>query len=167
MKKIFCLILTSIVLLTGCSQKQTVDNPYEILVDNEIFSYYDTIEDIPEMFSVLDTSVENIINYRKDANQSNIFVDPDGVIRSISIVDDSVVTYKQISVGDNISKIEENYSYINKQHTYYAVLLNGNTEVDPAEPNKEDNWILISYNIEDSKITRITISDAKFAHELR
>ena len=56
-KYLFTFIVISF-LLTGCSsktevQETTINNPYEISIDNEILSYYGNKDSIPKSFDVL------------------------------------------------------------------------------------------------------------------
>lgn len=85
------------------------------------------------------------------------------IIRHIYIVDRDVITYKQISVGDSIDKIEDAFEYEDKVHDVYKVVFNGDTEEKVTNQNKEDDWIWIAYYTDGSEITQIMIYDAKFA----
>lgn len=162
MKKIYITLSLLLLFLCGCSSTQ-VNNPYEICVKNEIFSYYNNKEDIPEFFNVLDISIKN----HQDEN-NNVLVNQDGKIRSISIVDKNITTYKQISVGDNISKVQNNFSNVyTVDDIIYTVTFDGNIEKDNKSTDKKEDWIYINYITKDSIITRIVIYDAKYGSEMR
>ena len=165
-KYLFTFIVISF-LLTGCSSKTeiqeiTINNPYEVAINNEILSYYGNKDDIPKYFNVLDVSTNNLQN-----NSNNILVNDENSIRCISVTNEDVITYNQISVGDNISLIEDTFMYEYKIEDKYIVIFNGNTEEDPTNQNKEDNWLWINYITDGSQITKIQIYDVKFGREMR
>ena len=83
-KYLFTFIVISF-LLTGCSsktevQETTINNPYEISIDNEILSYYGNKDSIPKSFDALDISASNLQN---DSN--NVLVNNENSIRCISV----------------------------------------------------------------------------------
>ena len=165
-KYLFTFIVISF-LLTGCSsktevQETTINNPYEISIYNEILSYYGNKDDIPKSFEVLNISASNLQN---DGN--NILVNNENSIRCISVTNEDVITYNQISVGDKISLIEDAFAYEYKIDNKYMVIFNGNTEENPANQNKKDNWLWINYITDGSQITKIQIYDVKFGSEMR
>lgn len=162
-EKVFFILVVSLFLLSGCSSNEP-DNPYEIMKDTSTLSYYDKRDDIDiEGFNVLEHTIQNIFD--KD---NNIIVNDDGIIRCITIIDDTVKTFKSISVGDKIDKVEEAFDYGHKDgEAYYSVLFNGNTEEDPTSQRKEDTWLWIHYYIDDSKIELIRIYDVRFGRDLK
>ena len=165
-KYLFTFIVISF-LLTGCSsktevQEMTINNPYEISIDNDILSYYGNKDDIPKSFDVLNISPSNLQN---DGN--NILVNDENSIRCISITNEDVITYKQISVGDDISLIEDTFIYEYKIENKYIVIFNGTIEEDPTNQNKQDGWLWINYITDGSQITQIQIYDVKFGREMR
>lgn len=153
MKKLLLLSILLLFSLTGCaetkSQKTTISAPYEILFNNTNLSYYDT-----------ENSISSEI-------KNNILFDTNGIIRCISVTDKTIETYKGISVGDNINKIEDNFSYEYKSGDNYMVIFNNNVEENPTNKNKEDNWIWINYITDDHQITQIQIYDVKYGREMR
>lgn len=163
MKKYFLFLIVSLFLLSGCSSNEP-DNPYEIMKDTSTLSYYDKKDDIDiEGFNILENTPKNVF-----AKDNNIIVNDDGIIRCITIIDDTVKTFKSISVGDEIDKVEEAFEYGHKNgEGYYAVLFNGNTEEDSTSRSKEDTWLWIQYYIDDSKIELIRIYDVKFGRDFR
>lgn len=170
MKKHFLLLTALFFLLSGCSQDKSeeisVNNPYEIAKGTSTLSYYDAEEDISvEGFNILDLNPENVIGIQNQ-NENRIII-KDGIIRCIYIVDKDISTYNDISVGDSIDKIENNYEYEYKTGSYYNVVFNGNIEDDLTNQNKEDNWICITYFTDGSKITSIQIYDVRYGSELR
>lgn len=165
-KYLFTFIVISF-LLTGCSsktevQETTINNPYEISIDNEIVSYYGNKDSIPKSFDVLDISTSNLQN---DSN--NVLVNNENSIRCISVTNKDVITYNQISVGDKISLIEDTFSYEYKIDNKYMVIFNGTMEEDPTNQNKQDSWLWINYITDGSQITKIQIYDVKFGREMR
>ncbi len=167
MKKRFLLLVTSFFLLSGCSHGESnetnVYNPYEIVKDTSILSYYDVEYNIViDGFSVLENNLENF----QDKN-NNIIVNDSGVIRCITVVDDTIKTFQSISVGDGIYKIEESFNNEYQKGDNYMVLFADNTEVDPTNQNKEDTWIWITYYTDGSKITSIQIYDVLYGRNLQ
>lgn len=165
-KYLFTFIVISF-LLTGCSsktevQETTINNPYEISIDNEILSYYGNKDSIPKSFDVLNISESNLQN---DSN--NVLVNNENSIRCISVTNKDVITYNQISVGDKISLIEDTFAYEHKIDNKYMVIFNSTTEEDPTNQNKQDSWIWINYITDGSQITKIQIYDVKFGREMR
>ena len=165
MKKHFLLLIALLFLLSGCSlsksEKISVNNPYEIEKGTITLSYYDTEDNISiDGFNVVENNLQNF----QDKN-NNIIVNDNGIIRCITIVDDTVKTFKSISVGDSIDKIEDNYEYEYKTGSYYNVVFNGKIEDDLANKNKEDNWICITYYTDNNIITSIQIFDVKYGRE--
>lgn len=165
-KYLFTFIVISF-LLTGCSsktevQETTINNPYEISIDNEILSYYGNKYSVPKSFDVLDISASNLQN---DSN--NVLVNNENSIRCISATNKDVITYNQISVGDKISLIEDTFDYEYKIDNKYMVIFNGTIEEDPTNQNKQDSWLWINYITDGSQITKIQIYDVKFGSEMR
>lgn len=167
MKKRLFLIVISLFLLSGCSQSKSnetrVNYPYEIVKDTSALSYYDTEDDIHiDGFKVLENNLQNF----QDKN-NNIIVNDDGIIRCITITDAAVKTYRSISVGDSVGKIEDTFEYESESNNYYSVLFNDGTEEDPAGQDRDDNWILINYLTDGSHITAIRICDVKYGREFQ
>ena len=165
-KYLFTFIVISF-LLTGCSsktevQETTINNPYEISIDNEILSYYGNKDSIPKSFDVLDISASNLQN---DSN--NVLVNNENSIRCISVTNKDVITYNQISVGDKINLIEDEFAYEYKIDNKYMVIFNGTIEEDPTNQNKQDSWLWINYITDGSQITKIQIYDVKFGRDMR
>jgi len=162
MKKYCLLLMFFLFLLSGCSgNEMSVNNPYEVAKGNSILSYYDTEDNISiDGFQVLDCEPENIIGIRAQ-NENRIFVD-EGRIRCIYIVDEDIVTYNQISVGDSIDKIKNTYSQISQYEDEYIVIFDNEKEV-PIYQKGEDTWINIMYYTDEEKITAIVIYDGHYA----
>ena len=164
MKKCFLFFITSLFWLSGCSSNEsnetTVNNPYEIAKGTSTLSYYDTEDNINiDGFNVIENNLHNF----QDKN-NNIIVNEGGTIRCITVVDDTVKTFKSISIGDEIDKIEETFNSEYKNGDNYMVLFNANIEEDPTNQNKEDTWIWITYYTDGSKITSIQIYDVKYGN---
>lgn len=157
-------------LLTGCSsgKEQNIDNPCEIAKGSSILSYYDSTDKISkDDFDILDLEPENVIGI---ANRNkNCVIIKDNVIRCFYIVDDNIVTYKQISVGDSVDKVKDTFEHEGEMpdHKTYSVIFNGTMEEDPANQNKQDNWVWINYITDGSQITQILIYDVKYGRELK
>lgn len=169
MKKIFGILITSLFLLSGCSQnasdKANVNYPYEITDGISTLSYYDTEDAISiDDFTILEYSADNIIGIRNRSD--NCIIVRDGVIRSIFIVDEDIVTYKGISVGDSVDKIENAFSEEYQLQDSYSIIYNEDAEEVSIEQEKEENWIWIIYYTDGTEITSIQIYDVKFATTL-
>lgn len=169
MKKFFVLLITLLFWLSGCSQnasdKVNVSYPYEITDGMSTLSYYDTEDTISiDDFTILEYSADNVIWLRKQSD--NCIVVRNGVIRSIYIVDEDIVTYNGISVGDSVEKIENTFDRVHQFQDVYSIVYNEDAEEVSVEQEKEDNWIWIVYYTDGSKITSIQISDVKFASTL-
>ncbi len=167
MKKCFLLLFTLLFILSGCSSNKSneisVDNPYEIIKGTSTLSYYDTKDSIEiSGFNVLENSLQNAVD-----KNNNIIVNDSGAIRCITVVDDTVKTFRSISTGDEIAKIEETFNYEYQFGNDYTVLFNNDTEVDPASQKKEDTWIWITYYTDGTQITSIRIYDVKYGREMR
>lgn len=169
MKKhfLFLLLIISLFLLSGCSQNESdkisVNNPYEVAKGTFTLSYYNTEENINlDGFNVVENNLQNFQN-----KNNNIIVNDSGAIRCITVVDDTVKTFQSISVGDRIDKIEKSFDNEYQNGNNYMVLFDNNTEEDPANPNKEDAWIWITYFTDGSKITSIQIYDVLYRSELK
>lgn len=167
MKKCFLLLITSFLLLSGCSSSKsneiTINNPYEITNGTSTLSYFDTEDNISmDGFNVIENNIQNF----QDKN-NNIIVNDSGAIRCITVVDDTVKTFKSISIGDGIDKIEKSFNNEYQIDDNYMVLFNDGIEEDPTNQNKEDAWIWITYYTDGSKITSIQIYDVLFGRESR
>ena len=163
MKKIVFLILS--IFIVGCGAKHNdttvVNCPYEILYNNKILSYYGHENEIDkDEFNV----VANGLFFSQNTDQNTVIVNEEGSIRSISITDEKIVTYKQISVGDSIEEVIDAFDNEYELGNGYSVLFDGVIEEDPASENKSSDWIWINYTTDDSKITRITIYDVEFGN---
>lgn len=167
MKKCFLLLFTLLFMLSGCALNKpneiNVDNPYEIAKDTSILSYYDTEDSIDiNGFNVLENSLQNALD-----KNNNIIVNDSGAIRCITVVDDTVKTFRSISTGDEIAKIEETYNNEYQIGNNYMVLFNNDIEEDPANQKMEDTWIWITYYTDGTQITSIQIYDVKYGKEFR
>jgi uncharacterized protein YceK len=166
MKKISALFSICI-LLSGCSlniKTISVDNPYEVLANGETISYYDTINiNNVDCFEISHDTTDMIGAVDKP---NTIIVNDEGEIRLFLITDNRVATYKNISVGDSVSKIEDAFSYEETTGNIYTVLFNGIDEQNPTIYDKEDSWIWIDYITDGEKIECIEISDVKFGKYL-
>lgn len=167
MKKRFLILIISVLVLSGCSQNESgkisLNNPYEIAKETSILSYYDTEDNISiDGFNVLENNLQNF----QDKND-NIIVNDDGLIRCITIIDDTVKTFKSISVGDSIDKVEESFNNEYQNGDNYMVLFADSIEENPVNQNKEDTWIWITYYTDGSQITSIQIYDVLYGRELQ
>lgn len=135
-----------------------VENPYEIMVNGKILSMYDSsIDDFEENgFEVC----EGILSSMSSEN-NNIEIYNDE-ISAITIHDDSVTTYKSISVGDDISKVKDAFEYeFTSDNTCDVYFNKDGKEIKSTEATNEGYAITYNYNVESSKIEFILIVDLK------
>lgn len=167
MKKHILLLVTSLLLLTGCADKASVDKPYEIAKGTTILSYYDTESEIDiDGFEVVQNTAENTMDYLWHRDNDAILVNEDGVIRSITVVDKDVKTFRSISVGDSVDKIEQSFNCVFKFDGFYRVVFYDGVEVGTDDQTQEDALIMITYYTDGSQITAIRIGDKIFAETL-
>lgn len=160
-------LFTSLFLLSGCTENQAnvdrVQTPYEVTYNGQTLSYYDTKDQINiSNFNILEN---NLQNYRDKSN--NVLVNEDGVIRYISVTTSDIVTYSSIHVGDSIKKITDSFSFEYQSGNNYMVIFDGESEENPANQNKNENWLWINYITDGTQITQIQIYDVKFGSEMR
>lgn len=169
MKKHILLLVTSLLLLTGCADKASVDKPYEIAKGTTILSYYDTESEIDiDGFDIVQNTAENIAKYTWwNKDDDVIVVNEDGIIRCIVVVAKDVKTFRSISVGDSVDKIEKSFNYVSKFNDVYNVVFNDDTEVDMDDQVQKDTLIRISYYTDGSQITAIQIYDTLFGQLLK
>lgn len=163
MKKRLLLFSAILLLVSGCAQNRpTVQYPYEVKKGAKTVSYYDTIDKLAiDDFHVIDNDTRWTDGFSD--SDSEILIDENGTIRKIRIIDSSITTYRSISVGDSIDKIESSFEYeAQDYYTSYLVLFDGTTEKNPTDSNKEDDWIWIVYETDGSVITVISIYDVKY-----
>lgn len=171
MKKSFFLFITIVFTLTGCSTTESIINkPYEIALDNEILSYYGSVDDIPEKCIVTEASFLNFYEFNVNNNDGiMIAINNNNSIRGINIKNKDVITYKQISVGDDVNLLKNTFSNLLSAEdvlmSVYAVAFNENGEINLQELNEtdyEESWIFITYVVTNSKITEISIGDSRY-----
>lgn len=168
MKKVLSVLILIAFILSGCSNAKNsstkVENPYEINVKGEILSYYGDKTDFENIgFEVLNSPLKS-----SQSNKNNIFANSEDMIRNIVIIDKNISTYKDITVGDSVDKIES--SFINEINlkTSYAVLFDGTNEIDPKNDDiKKDNCIWINYTTNGKTIEKIAIYDVLYGKEMR
>lgn len=150
MKKILYFINTIIlsIFLLGCNKEINTDtsiNANQISYHGKILTYNTTnIDD--------DFFTDGI----------DFFINKDNQIRSIKITNQTVKTYKNISVGDPVSKTQSSYNYEEKIGNIIFVTINGDTEI-PTDSEKPDDAIYINYVCKNNTIESITIFDNKYA----
>ncbi len=152
-------ILVFAFFLNGCSgvslNKAEVKLPTEICVKNKILSYYDDADDFEKCgFSV----GENFLDVLPAHN--TVIASNDGKVRLIVIEDNSISTYKNITVGTSKKEIEDTFQFeIVDAGDSYDVLFDGDVEVDSKKPERDNDFIWISYSFENDVVSRILICD--------
>lgn len=167
MKKILILIIMSICfLLIGCgSSNISISMPSEVIIGNQTLIYNDENKN----FDFKDFKIYNKpLKAAQDNKENSVVVNKDNKIRCISIVDKTIKTYNNISVGDSYDKIKKLYNNLFNMDNIYSVLFNGTMEDNLLNKEKNDNWIIINYIIDDdNNICRILIYDVKYGRESR
>lgn len=166
MKKILLLFISSILILSGCGNQNTISNLYEIKTDSEILSIYDDQtkfeeKDFKTFYDGISLSDDNdfvgFVNY----NDNCILVD-NNAISTMKIYDESIITYKSISPGDDSSKIEDTFEN-NQRSEYddgqskYTIFFDKNGKELKDEDIEEEKAYSLSYDVTNSKIKYITI----------
>lgn len=161
MKKVFVALgVILVICIIGCFlYKPRANHPYEIVKGNSKLSFYDTEDNIKiKGFNVLEYSAINCL----DKENNNVLVDQGGIISDINIVDKDVITYKNISVGDDINKIKKTFKYEFEIDNVYYVHFSGDIEIDQSIQKQGDRWISLFYSTDGFKITSIHISEIKW-----
>ena len=91
----------------------------------------------------------------------------DNEVRSITITNKDVKTYKDISVGDKIEKVQFDYNFEHEMGNNIFVTIDGDKEIDPETENKSEDTIYINYYYDNDTITKIAIYDATYATTMR
>lgn len=91
----------------------------------------------------------------------------DNKVRSITITNKEVKTYKNISVGDKIEKVQSDYNYENEIGNTILVTIDDDKEIDLETENKPEDTIYINYYYDNDTITKIAIYDAIYAVTMR
>ena len=114
---LFALIII-VFILSGCSQQKEIEieSPAEIYTESGIISYNDT-ESALEKNSVFE----------------NIIFDENGNIRVINLTDSKYTTFHNISVGDSVSKVIDEFTY-----EYKAMLASG--EINHSETGENSQF---------------------------
>lgn len=166
MKKSAALVATlSAFVLCGCGSEPEGLKPYEWSLDGTVMSYYDSAEEID---GDICQKYESYFDGAQSDSTTWVTTNADGEIRAFITEDSSVVTYKDISVGDALSTIEDVFSY---EEAYadncYIVYFDGKKEMNAEEAESKEDWILITYFAEEGIITEISIYDGVFGSTLK
>lgn len=165
MKKFLTIFMLSLT-LCGCSQGWQAASklsPCEISVNDTTLSYYDE----PSAFEENDFEIQESSLKSVQSKTNNIYINKDNTIRNIVVSDKGIITYKNISVGDNINKLKKSFTHITNIGDNYSVLFDGEKEVDPKNASVENDFIWLNFTTDDGTITKIAIYDVKFGKEMR
>lgn len=153
-------MIMSVAALCGCGKKAEDLKPYEWIMDGEVVSYYDSVKEIDA--TICPTFSEFFEGRKSDSK--NYVVSKDGEeIRTFITLDSSVVTYKGICVGDNISVVEDSFSYEYRYEGVSCVVyFDGTVEVDPEVHGYDDDLSILYYLEEEGVIQEIFVMDGLF-----
>lgn len=161
--------LTILILLLVCLLTKSQLMPNQIKSNNSVISYTCNVDEIPS---------DNLqIGYAKSISDSVLFEEQKDMIlltnnnkiRKMRILNDSIKTYKNVRIGDSVSKIKSLFKYeeVNQAKTIYSVIFEGKQEVQPPNtlysPENPNQYIIISYLVENDVIKEIQIYDGQFA----
>lgn len=154
MKKILYFVNTIIlsIFLIGCNKEINTNTSIDA---NQIYYHEKTL-------------TYNTTNIDDDfySNGINLVINKDNQVRSIEITNQEVKTYKNISVGDPVSKIQSSYNYETEIGNTIFVTINENTEI-PTDSEKSDDTVYINYVCEDNTIKSIIIYDSQYATKMK
>lgn len=159
MRKILLLFISFLLLLSGCGNQpaNTITKPHQIKVNSEILSLYDN----PAKFEENYFEIFQYDDYPSDHSPVDSIIINQHHIYSISIVDETIITYKSISVGDDIDKVKDSFVYGQTlgSESYMVTFNNKNEEVDIDISNEKsyEGTYSILYEYYDGKIDRIFI----------
>lgn len=165
-------IVLFIILLSGCGinnkKNINISKPNQIIVDNLLISYTDK-EYKKLKKHVYELRVDNPLSdiYSKALENKEdicIITNEIGKIREIKIYNSNIKTYTGISVGDNVTDIENNFKYINRNNEgFFMVYFDENGEIDYNNKLLDDDILIIQYKYKNNIITRIDIYDNYFS----
>lgn len=160
------LVLCVGMMIAGCGQSDnnggTALTPGQMKCGDSVLTYNDTYTET-EGVGVTDALIKISLSELENA----VVLGENGEIRVLYTENDSVTTYKNIRVGDDVDKIKDNFEYEYKDGIQYWVMFDGETEVVPTNTEAEDDGIVLIYTCEDGKINSIMIYDNKFAKTMK
>ncbi len=166
MKKILLFFVLSIFILSGCGKQNNISNPYEIKAGSKILSIHDDKTKFEEngfktFNSGISLSDDNDLTGFISCKDNCILID-NNVVSVITIYDESVITHKSISPGDDSSKIEDAFEYNNKfeysdTQCSYSIFFDKNGKELKEENIEAEKAYSISYEVNNSKIESIRI----------
>lgn len=158
-------VMVSMFAVCGCGNKADKLKPYEWLMDDKVVSFYDSKAELEEVGCPW---FEDYFEAVRSDNE-DFGVSRDGeTLCYMEIADASIVTYKDICVGDEITKVEDTFSYELPLRESYSVCFDGATEVEiDDEEDWKDNYLVLYYYVEDGIIERIVVTDGLFMRTMR
>lgn len=151
--------MASLFMICGCGNKEKDLQPHEWIMDGKVVSYYDSTEDINEKICPI---YDEYISGAMSDSMNWVVSREDDEIRSFCTQDNSVVTYKGISVGDKVSVVEDTFSYERGIGESFNVYFDGTTEVDIEEHGYEEELLVLYYYVEEDIIKAIYVMDGLF-----
>lgn len=119
MKKFLLLFISSILFISGCSglSASVPANPYEVKAGSKVLSLYDDAKETFEenRFEIYESTEDPFyITYDVDYTDWNNYIlyrnrEDINKIGCIYLFDNSVLTYKSISIGDDLNKLKKTF----------------------------------------------------------
>ena len=148
MKKVCLSLIALLMLTTGCGKSSL--NANQIQYKSKTLEY--GTSNIDDVF--LDSGIDLTLN---DSNQ----------IRSITITNEDVKTFNNLSVGDKITKVQSDYKYETEVGDMISVTLYNNNEIDAMKDDKPEDTIYINYFCNNDVIEKIQIYDYTYATKMK
>lgn len=117
----------------------------------------DKAEDYPGRYEAYEYDGDLVLTYNDDDE-----------IRCMVVEDDSINTYQNVRVGDDIEDVLDKFEYETGNPRIYSVYFKGTEELDSSDKalNKKD-YITITYSVDDDKVDKIYIMDRDYAIYLK
>lgn len=148
MKRIISIFIGLVLVLTGCGN--TALKPNQIQYEGKVLTYGTTqVDDI-----FFEDGIDLVINKSNE-------------VRCITITNDDVITYNDISVGDKVSKVESKYSHEIGYDGLISVFLNGSKEIESTSQSRSDETMCITYIYDEDEITKIMICDNVYGMKMK
>jgi hypothetical protein len=171
MKKIILviLLLCSVNFLFSCKKKAILD-PDEISVNGKTIQYSYEKDQVEKKLGQGDNADDFPGRYDADEYDGDLILayNDNDEIRCMVVEDDSINTFRDVRVGDDIDDVLDKFKYKRGNPRSYSVYFKGTEELDPADAEAlKRNYIIITYSVDDDKVEKIYIMDREYAIYLK